>query len=144
MESTKDAFVIVEYKINGAKEIEAVPSAWIINNRVYWPPTNIKDLIKLPWLAPDTKTWISNACKIKRVFDSFEEASEELTQMLKNSTTDDSEIEEEVKRRQLRSRKNFPSYQNTMKSLNIPNFIVPQVNISCKKCIISFHIINRK
>lgn len=126
-------FVVVEYKKCGKLEIEAVPNAWIINNRVYWPPSNLTEMIKIPWLTPEITKWTSHSCKIKRAgFDKFEDAFNKVTEMMDTSPTEESDnIDSE--RAVTRNRRHLPvTSKASTKSFMYPTFNIPPVNILCK------------
>uniref|UniRef100_A0A6P7H0C8 Uncharacterized protein LOC114348760 n=1 Tax=Diabrotica virgifera virgifera TaxID=50390 RepID=A0A6P7H0C8_DIAVI len=108
-------FKIVETIEAGRSVLTVVPHKWIKNKILFWPPKNVKNLIKDVNSTPDI-TWNKIICRIKRNYYKNRIAAEtELLEMSGGSATSstDSEVLGEMKEKnKVRNTKNVTSQQN--------------------------------
>lgn len=59
-------FTVVQTKktVRSKPSMSSVPSGWIVNGQLFWPPRNQTTLITDPQSKADTKTWKMMDCKI--------------------------------------------------------------------------------
>ncbi|XP_050497710.1 uncharacterized protein LOC126878855 isoform X2 [Diabrotica virgifera virgifera] len=108
-------FKIVETIEAGRSVLTVVPHKWIKNKILFWPPKNVKNLIKDVNSTPDI-TWNKIICRIKRNYYKNRIAAEtELLEMSGGSATSstDSEVLGEMKEKnKVRNTKKVTSQQN--------------------------------
>lgn len=88
-------FYIVQTIENGISQLSAVPSTWVNNGKMLWPPKDKHSkAIKNFSMLPGTKDegWMEYNCVVKRQnIPSYAAAMKELDEMTKNSDTSSSE-----------------------------------------------------
>ncbi|RVE51569.1 hypothetical protein evm_003701 [Chilo suppressalis] len=92
-------FKIVSTRKKGRVELSTVPASWENKGKLYFPKKNGELLCKNPAILPQPD-WNTYNCTLKRNhFKTFEEAEEELSQMLNRTDTDDTDYEQQHDRR---------------------------------------------
>lgn len=88
-------FKIVSTRKKGRVELSTVPASWENKGKLYWPKKNVELLCKNPAILPQPD-WNTYNCTLKRNhYKTFEEAEEELSQMLNRTDTDDTDYEQQ-------------------------------------------------
>lgn len=89
-------FVVQTRKTNKSKpSLTVVPSKWVKNKVVYWPPNNLITLSKNNESLPDESTWKQQKCKVVARATTYEQAE---NTMQKLETVTDSEDAMEMTR----------------------------------------------
>lgn len=84
----KMSFKIVSTLRRGRRELCTVPSQWEHRGQLRWPRYNVDTLIKDSSVQPRAD-WLTMSCSLKRKnFQSYEDAEEELANMLNKTDTD--------------------------------------------------------
>lgn len=101
--------------------VTVVPSKWVENNVVHWPPNNFITLAKDENSTPDVKNWKQQKCKIVAKASTFDQAEETMHRL--ESITDSEDAVQMPMGTRLHPAKKKPKFQSKTYHLAPP---VPQ------------------